>query len=190
MKVQYYTATSLDGFIADRDHSLEWLFQFDATSYPAFIREIGALVMGSSTYEWVLRHHVYADPTQEKSWPYEQPTWVFSSRSRTQVAGGKISFVQGDVGRIFPAVRDAAGDKNVWVAGGGDLAGQFFDQGLLDEIIVQITPVTLGGGAPLFPRRIDKPPLRVASVTPYESGMVEVRYEVPRSRENTRAGEP
>ena len=77
MKVQYYTATSLDGFIADRDHSLEWLFQFDATSYPAFIREIGALVMGSSTYEWVLRHHVYADPTQEKSWPYPSlPTYV------------------------------------------------------------------------------------------------------------------
>ena len=104
--------------------------------HPAFIREIGALVMGSSTYEWILRHHVYADPTQAKPWPYEQPTWVFSSRSQPQVTGAKIEFVQGDVGRVFPAVRDAAGDQNVWVAGGGDLAGQFFDQGLLDEIIV------------------------------------------------------
>jgi dihydrofolate reductase len=50
-------------------------------------------------------------------------------------------------------MRAAAGGKNVWIVGGGDLAGQFADAGLLDELIVYIAPVTLGGGAPLFPRR-------------------------------------
>ena len=50
---------------------------------------------------------------------------------------------------------NAAGDRNVWIVGGGDLAGQFADAGLLDEVIVMIAPVTLGGGAPLLPRRIE-----------------------------------
>ena len=79
MKTQYYTASSLDGFIADPHHSLEWLFPLgdvEATSYPTFIREVGALAMGSNTYEWMLRHVVGAQP-----WPYKQPTWVFTSRT-------------------------------------------------------------------------------------------------------------
>jgi dihydrofolate reductase len=49
----------------------------------------------------------------------------------------------------------AAGDRNVWIVGGGDLAGQFADVGLLDELIVAIAPVTLGAGAPLLPRRVE-----------------------------------
>jgi len=59
VRTQYYTATSLDGFIATADHSLEWLFQLgdiNETSYPKFILDVGALAMGSSTYEWMLRH--------------------------------------------------------------------------------------------------------------------------------------
>lgn len=75
MKTQYYTASSLDGFIAGPNDSLDWLFPLGdlaETSYPAFIREIGALAMGSATYEWMLRHVVGADPPQP--WPYQQPT--------------------------------------------------------------------------------------------------------------------
>ncbi|HEV2711854.1 MAG TPA: dihydrofolate reductase family protein [Gaiellaceae bacterium] len=49
----------------------------------------------------------------------------------------------------------AAGGKNLWIVGGGDLAGQFADAGLLDEVIVYIAPVTLGSGAPLLPRRVE-----------------------------------
>jgi dihydrofolate reductase len=61
VKTQYYTAASLDGFIATTDDSLEWLFPLgdvEATSYPAFIRDVGALAMGSVTYEWMLKHLV------------------------------------------------------------------------------------------------------------------------------------
>lgn len=181
MKVQYYTATTLDGYIADSEHSLDWLFQFESledTSYPAFIADVGAVVMGSSTYKWLLKHHVYADPEKPKPWPYELPAWIFSSRPQEQLPGANTKFVQGDVMRSFPAIQESAGKKNIWVAGGGDLVGQFYDCGLLDEIIVQIAPVTLGKGAPVLPRRIDKPPLEVLSVTPYKSGLVEVHYRV------------
>lgn len=181
MKVQYYTATTLDGFIADPEHSLDWLLQFEApeSSYPEFIEDVTAVVMGSSTYRWLLEHHVYQEPERPKPWPYEQPAWVFTTRSLRPVEGADIRFVEGDVAAHFPAMRDAAGDGNLWVAGGGDLAGQFHDAGLLDEIIVQIAPVTLGGGMPVFPRRVDRPPLVVTSVTPWQNGMVEIRYRAP-----------
>ena len=69
MKTQYYTASSLDGFIATEDHSLEWLFQLgdiNDTSYPEFIKDVGALAMGSSTYEWMLRHVVKPEPEQAR----------------------------------------------------------------------------------------------------------------------------
>ena len=76
----------------------------------------------------------------------------------------------------------AAGGKNIWIVGGGGLAGQFYDQGLLDELIIQVASVTLGGGAPVLPRAITMPPLRLVSVTPYGEAFAELRYEVPRPR--------
>ena len=82
MKTQYYTACSLDGFIATDDHSLEWLFplgDINDTGYPSFIQGVGALAMGSSTYEWMLRHVVHA-PGGGSPWPYAQPTWSKHSR--------------------------------------------------------------------------------------------------------------
>jgi len=68
----------------------------------------------------------------------------------------------------------------IWIVGGGDLAGQFYDRGLLDELIIQVAPVTLGRGMPLFPREVASPPLRLVSATTYGGILVELRYEVPR----------
>jgi dihydrofolate reductase len=181
MKTQYYTACSLDGFIADADHSLECLFQLgdnEDTSYPAFIREVGALAMGSSTYEWMLRHVVGPEADRPEPWPYEQPAWVFTSRTLPAVAGADIRFVRGDVRPVHREMAAAAKGKNVWIVGGGELAGQFHDHGLLDELIVQVGSVTLGSGAPLLPRRITTPPMRLVSASAVGSGFAELRYEV------------
>ena len=183
MKTQYYTASSLDGFIADPQNSLDWLLQFgsvEQTSYPAFIRDVGAIAMGSTTYEWILNHPILPDADGPQPWPYEQPTWVFTSRSLPGVPGADIRFVSGDVRPVHREMVVAAGTKNVWIVGGGELAGQFYDCGLLDELIVQVTSVTLGGGAPLLPRAITAPPLRLVSVTAYGDAFAELRYEVPR----------
>jgi dihydrofolate reductase len=183
VKTQYYTASSLDRFIADPQHSLDWLFQFGSvedTSYPDFIRDVGAMAMGSHTYEWLLRHQVQADPPQP--WAYQQPVWVFTSRSLAAVEGADLRFVSGDVRPVHQEMVAAAGGKNVWIVGGGELAGRFYDSGLLDELIVQVTPVTLGAGAPLLPRRIITPPLRLTSVATYCGAFAELRYEVPGPR--------
>lgn len=181
MKTRYYTATSLDGYIADPDHSLGWLFQFpdpDESSYSDFIRDVGAVAMGSHTYEWLLDNYVYEDPEQPRPWPHEQPVWVFTTRALAGVPDADIRFVRGDVAPVFAEMREAAPGKDIWVAGGGDLAAQFHAEGLLDEIVVTIAPVILAGGAPLFTRRIVEPPLKVVGVTPHGNGLTELRLEV------------
>lgn len=184
MKTQYYTATSLDGFIATEDDSLEWLFPLgdvNETSYPAFIRDVGALAMGSATYEWMLRHVIKPGDPAGEPWPYAQPAWVFSSRDLDPVPGPAIHFVKGDVRPVHAQMRAAAGAKNIWLVGGGDLVGQFYDAGLLDEIIVQIGSVTLGRGKPLLPRRIQgAAALRLMSARQVGTGFAELRYEVPK----------
>jgi dihydrofolate reductase len=180
MRTQYYTACSLDGFIATEDDSLAWLFplgDINATSYPQFIRDVGALAMGASTYEWMLRHVVGAGA----AWPYTQPAWVFTHRTLPGVDGADIRLVQGDVRPVHASMREAAGAKNVWLVGGGELVGAFHDAGLLDEILVQVGSVTLGRGKPLLPRRITSPALKLLAVRQVGTGFAELRYEVPRA---------
>lgn len=148
----YYTATTLDGYLADEEDSLHWLFKQEqdadgAYSYEDFIAGIGAVCMGSTTYEWVLPH--LAD-----GWAYEQPSWVFTTRDLPKVEGD-VRFVRGDVRPVHEEMVAAAGGKDVWVVGGGDLAAQFAEAGLLDRMLLSVAPVTLGAGRPLFPRPFD-----------------------------------
>jgi dihydrofolate reductase len=181
VKTQYYTATSLDGFIATEDDSLDWLFalgDLSDSSYPAFISEVGALAMGSATYEWMIRHADKVAQEVGSPWPYSQPTWVFTSRDLPTIEGANIRFATGDVRQAHDEMRSAAGAKNIWIVGGGDLAGQFHDAGLLDELILQVGSVTLGKGKPLFPRRVLSPTLQLISCHQMGASMVELRYEV------------
>ncbi len=185
MKTQYYTATSLDGFIATEDDSLDWLFPLGDvhdTSYPAFVADVGALAMGSATYLWMLRHAEKVAEETGSPWPYAQPTWVFSHRQLPAIEGADLRFVSGDVRPVHADMQRAAGPRNLWIVGGGDLAGQFFDAGLLDEAIVQVASVTLGRGKPLFPRRATSPPWTLTSVRQVGSGFAELRYVLPTGR--------
>ena len=176
MSVTYYTATSLDGFIATEDDSLAWLMRQDldekgAQNYGDFIERIGAIVMGSTTYLWVLDHIKESG----EEWFYPMPAWVMTSRTELPVPdGADVRFASGSAASVYDALRAAAGDKDVWVVGGGDLAGQFAEAGLLDEVIVSIAPVTLGAGRPILPRRLD---LRLVE-TAQNGAFVTARYEV------------
>ncbi len=157
---QYYTATTLDGFIADADNSLDWLFtrkrdDDGPLSYEKFIADVGAIAMGSTTYEWILDHEFAGKDPADWKWPYDIPCWVFTHRQLQVVPGAAIEFTSADIEAVHAAMVTAARGKNVWIVGGGDLAGQFADAGLLDEVLVTIAPVTLGAGAPLLPRRLE-----------------------------------
>lgn len=184
MKTQYYTASSLDGFLATEDDSLDWLFplgSLDNSSYPEFIAGVGALAMGSATYEWMLRNADAVAKETGSPWPYTCPAWVFTSRRLPTIEGADLHFASGDVRAVHREMQQAGKGRNLWIVGGGDLAGQFHDAGLLDEIIVQIGSATLGQGKPLFPRRVLSPTLRLTDVRHLGPGMAELRYTVDRS---------
>lgn len=188
-KTQYFTATSLDGFIADTDNSLDWLFQAEAAAnadsasgdlYSEFYAKVGALAMGATTYEWLLGHEKLLD--KPESWPYDgMRCWIFSHRQLPAVPGANISFASGDVGSVHQEMLAAAGERNIWLVGGGDLVGQFADHGLLDEMIISIAPATLGSGAPLLPRRLMPGELTLTRCAD-DGTFVHLSYAVSRSR--------
>ena len=186
-KTQYYTATSIDGFIADENHSLEWLFQVDSSDqkvdrFGAFFADVGAMAMGATTYEWVLAHELLLDnPSKWQDYYGARPCWVFTHRNLPAVPGADLTFVHGEVTAIHEQMTRAAQGKNVWVVGGGELVGQFADQGLLDEIQLGIAPVMLGGGAPLLPRRLSGPDLTLAGVE-HDAHFVYLTYTLARGR--------
>lgn len=165
----FYTASTVNGFLADPEDSLEWLLtipQEEATAdIAAFTESIGVLVEGSSTYEWVLEHEgLRAHPERWQQFYGNRPTFVFTHRDLDPVPGADIRFVQGEVAAHWADIVAAAGDRDVWIGGGGDLVGQFADAGLLDEIVITFAPVTLAAGKPLLPRDLDHTRLELTSV--------------------------
>ena len=187
-RTQYYCAASLDGYIAEADDTLDWLLSYDGSfsgpdaepikgSYERFYEDVGALVMGSATYEFVL--------ALGRGWPYEgKPTWVLSSRElpMPEGEGVDVRIVDARVPELYDEMIVAAGERNLWVVGGGNVASQFADEGLLDEVLVTVVPVVLGNGKPLFDRPVPGGPMQLTGTRCFDSGMVELRYEV--SREN------
>lgn len=170
-RIIYSTATSLTGFIADEDDSLAWLFAVDDTEQPdmaAFLAGVTVLVSGSTTYEWVLREEqVLEHPEKWPAYYGARPQFVFTSRDLPVPAGADVRFRSGAVADALPELRDAAGDGDIWVVGGGDLAGQFLDSGALDQIVLTIAPAALTGGAPVLPRRVGADRLSLSSVERY-----------------------
>jgi dihydrofolate reductase len=148
MTTIYYTASSIDGFIVDERDSLDWLISRNIDvdgpfGYRAFENSVGALVMGATTYEWILAN--------DSGWQYNQPTWVLTHRQEILRAGDPVKAYAGDVADLHPLLVQAAGYQDVWVVGGGEAAAQFARAGLIDEMIVSYAPCTLGAGGRLLP---------------------------------------
>jgi len=188
MKTQYYTSMSINGYLADENNALDWLFQFPEMKsihnhFSNFIENIGAIAMGATTYNWVVEQlNLKQQPDQ---WPYNIPVWVFSHRDLTEVQGADVRLVKGDVAPVFAAMRKTAKNKNIWIVGGGDLAGQFYDHNLLDEIILTVAPVLLRSGAPLLPRNIVERPLKLTDVHQHGDTYVVLIYKVRKLKENS-----
>lgn len=169
-RVVFNTATTLNGFLADDADSLDWLFAVpgaDAANqeFSGFLAGVGVLVMGSSTYEWLLEHErLLEKPEAWKAFYDERASFVLTSRELAAVPGADIRFRSGDVSGLWDELREAAGDRDVWLVGGGDLVGQFDDAGLLDEIRVSFAPATVPAGKPLLPRTIGSDRLHLESV--------------------------
>ena len=191
----YYCASSLDGFIADADDSLDWLLNYQGAfesetaepdpmseggGYERFYEGVGALVMGSVTYEWILDH---LDVAGGGGWPYRgKPCWVLSSRElpRPEGDGVDVRIASAPVGELHSEMAAAAGNRLLWVVGGGSVASQFADERLLDEVHVTVVPVALGAGKPLFERRLSNGAMQLTGTRTFRNGMVELRYQIRR----------
>lgn len=176
----YYTASTMDGYLADENDSLDWLLtQPIDDDGPFSIAELmastGAIVMGRTTYQWVVDHVAQSG----EAWPYgEFPTFLYTNRS-VDVVDPSVTVVSGHVAEHRATLELAAGEKNVWVVGGGDLAAQFAESGMLDEVVVSYAPATVGSGRPLFPRAFDFELLETARNRAFLIG----RYRVVAPRE-------
>ncbi len=150
MRTVFYTASSLDGFLATADDDVGFLEEVPQPSkdtYGPFIERVGAICMGAATFNFLLRH-VKAGG----DWPYTQPVWVFTHQQLAAPDGADVHFVQGPVQDVHAQMVEVCNGKDLWVCGGGDLAGQFLDAGLLDALIVTVAARTLSSGKPLLPR--------------------------------------
>jgi dihydrofolate reductase len=167
-EVKLFIATSLDGFIADRDGGVDWLFADGDYGYAAFFDSVETLIMGRRTYEQVLGFG---------EWPYgEKPTYVFTRGA----PGGDhphVRFVSGDAGALVEELRGrSSGD--MWLVGGAALVSAFRELHLIDEYILSVHPVLLGDGIPLFERPLPRESLRLREELSFESGLVQLRYAV------------
>jgi dihydrofolate reductase len=190
-RTQYYCAATLDGYIADADDGIGWLMGYEGSyegegaepgpmseggSYDEFYERVGALVSGSTTYEFLLDHI-----SGGGEWPYPgKPYWVLSSRELPlpEGDGADVRIANAEVAEVHEEMSAAAGDRNLWIVGGGNVASQFADAGLLDEVLLTVVPVVLGAGKPLFDRGLTGEPLKLTGTRAYATGMVELRYAV------------
>ncbi|WP_422936460.1 dihydrofolate reductase family protein [Sinomonas sp. P47F7] len=173
----YYVGSSLDGYIAQDGGGLAWLEKFNGVeglgeSYRTFEEGVGCVVMGGDTYEWIREHH-------PGEWSYRVPCWVFSHDELSADDGADVVIVRGDVAEFAEELRRDAGENDVYIVGGGDLAGQFLAAGLLDRIVVTYVPEVLGGGVALFGGRalLEARDFRLVGLV-QRDGTVELDYRV------------
>nr|NLD40409.1 hypothetical protein [Actinomycetales bacterium] len=146
--------------------------------FEEFMDGVGAMAMGATTYRWLFDELQLGQHPERWLDVYGQlPTWVFTHHPLPVVRGANVRFVAGEVAAHHPEMVRAAAGANVWIVGGGPLAAQFAQAGLLDEIILSLAPVTLGAGRPVMPLRLDSGALRLASVQT-AGAFVALRYEL------------
>jgi dihydrofolate reductase len=185
-RILFDTATSINGWIADEDNSLAWLFAVENGDNPddgLFPADATVLVEGSTTYEWLLAEQdILAHPEKWGEFHGDKTTFVFTSRILPVPSGADVRFLSGSVTDALPEIRAASRGGDIWVVGGGDLAGQFLDADALDEIALSIAPVALTGGAALLPRRVESDRLRLVSASAVGQ-FARLLYEVRRTGE-------
>lgn len=166
--VKYFVAASLDGFIAGPNGEIDWLFQDGDYGMSAFFRSVDTVFMGRKTHDFGIEHGM----------PYYagMKNYVFTRSGRT-AESADVEYVSGDPTPIVEQLRQQPG-KDMWLVGGGSLAASFFENGLVDEVLVAVHPVILGSGIPLVQSERLRVMLKLLSVKQYDDGLVALSYRV------------
>jgi dihydrofolate reductase len=186
-RVTIHMAASLDGFIARKDGSVDWMetkdeFAGGETLDPefveAFLKSIDCYVMGSRTYETALNFEA-----KGFGWAYgDKPTFVLTHRElpRTRET---VEFYSGDLARLVNE-RLRTTYRSIWFVGGGNVCGECLRQGLADEVRYSILPVLIGEGISFFGKLDKDIVVHLAEVKSYLNGTVDLRYEVRQGKRN------
>lgn len=173
-KIVLYIASSLDGYIARTDGSLDWLNNHpnpDNTDYGygEFLQSISAIVMGRITYEEVIKFGI--------PWPYKGiPTYVTTSNEQLDITTPDTHRYSGDLSELSDSLKKMT-NNDIWLVGGGKLVTHFLNLNLIDRIILTIMPVLLGEGILLFPGRSIESQWKLNACKAFGSGVVSVTYD-------------
>ena len=168
MKLKLFIASTLDGYIATKDHKLDWLFEVEGegdNGFGEFYQTIDTVIMGKNTYDWLKSE-------QPNSWPYsDKESYIFTHKKQKNTDG--IKFIE--VSNLLEFTQNLTG--NVWVVGGGNVIKYFLENHLIHELQVTIAPVLLGDGIPLFPSGNYSEKLNLINTKTYGQ-FVELHYSV------------
>jgi dihydrofolate reductase len=171
MKVTYYVASSIDGYIAEENGDVSWLEEFnippEENGYEAFFSTVDALVMGRRTFEVIYRFGV---------WPYgDKPVWVCTNSNVKSIEGANHQRDTSPEGVIEAAHK--MGVAHLWLVGGGSLAASFIDKSLLTNISVAQMPIILGNGIHLFGTLANPTLIELKGCQTNASGFLQIEYE-------------
>jgi dihydrofolate reductase len=181
--VTIHMALSLDGFIARKDGSVDWLETSDEyaagdsmdANFDTFLGTIDCYVMGARTYDTAMNF-------EEKGfgWPYgDKPTFVLTHRELRRTRDN-VEFFSGDLAELVnDRLRPAF--QSIWVVGGSFVAAECLRRGLADELRYAVVPILIGDGIPFFDKIERDVPLHLADVKAYRNGIIDIRYEVRKS---------
>ena len=164
--VCYFVASSLDGFIAGPDGSIDWLFTDGDYGYSDFYRSVDCAVMGRKTFELSLTFSEY---------PYAGKQAIVFTRRNLKPPHADVRIVHDAPDGFLAELKQQAGGR-IWFVGGGELGGELVQAGLIDELVLTIHPVSLGRGTPLFNPHDRRTPWSVQAVTTHRNGLVQIAY--------------
>jgi len=164
-KIILYVATSVDGFIARKNGSVDWLTQYNNSGedfgYKEFLDSVETVILGNTTY-------------REFKAPYENKKCYVFSRKNTGKENN-ITYVNTDVKEFIDGLSE---NENIWLVGGADIAKEFLKNNLIDEFIITIIPIVLGEGIPLFAKGCGEHKLKLLNTKSYDSGVVQLHYQL------------
>ena len=173
-KNSVFIATSLDGYIADKNGGIDWLHSIpnpenDDMGYLEFNNGIDALVMGRTTFETVCGFDV--------DWPYDKPVFVLSNKLKEipESHKGKAFLVKGTLTEILSHINEK-GFNRLYIDGGTTIRN-FLKEDLIDEMVLTTIPILLGGGSPLFSELPNKLKLELIETKIYLNQVTQNHYK-------------
>ncbi len=173
-RIIYHIAVTLDGYICHQDGSIDG-FLLEGEHADDFIQAIGTydtVLMGSKTYEFGFQYGLKAG---EPAYP-NLKHYIFS-KSLDFKSSESVTLVRSEAINVVKDLKGIDG-KDIWLCGGGELAGHLLDNGLIDQVFLKINPTVFGSGRKLFGRSKKSLNMRLIRSNPYNNGIILGEYKI------------